>query len=386
MTRRVSPAPFAGVPLVSPLQTSVVYTAETPSELDAVYVERSGYTYSREGHPNAATIAGMIDRLEGTEGGIMTGSGMGAVALALLASLDAGDHALGSSQLYGRSLRLMVEELPRLGIATDLFDPTDVAGAAALIRPGTRAMLVEVVSNPTLRVADITGLAELCRAHGITLIIDNTFTTPLGFRALEHGADIVLHSVTKLLSGHSDAMLGWVAARHPDVNTRLDLLSATWGTTPAPFDCWMAERGLLSFPLRYERAEANAAALADALAGLPGVARVLYPLRPDHPDHNRATGLLGGHGGTMVSFEIDGGRAAADALAKTVPVAFAPTLGDISTTLSHAATSSHRALTEEGRAELGISEGFFRISVGVEPIDELVAGFERAVDAAARAA
>ena len=156
--------------------------------------------------------------------------------------------------------------------------------------------------------------------------------------------------------------------------------------TPSPFDCWLAERGLFSFHLRYDRAEANAARLADHIAGLPGVKRVLYPLRPDHPDHNRAAALLGPRGGNMLSFEIDGGRAAANALTRAMPdVAFAPTLGDVGTTLSHPATSSHRALTPAGRAALGISEGFFRVSVGVEDIDLLMRDFEAGIAAARQA-
>ena len=276
----------------------------------------------------------------------------------------------------------MGEELPRLGIATDLFDPTDAANAEAMLRPETKAILIEVVSNPTLRVADVEGLAKLCKAHDVLLIIDNTYTKPHGFSALEHGDDIVLHSVTKLMAGHSDAMLGWVAATDPARTERLGVLSASWGMTAAPFDCWLAERGLYSLPLRHRTAQANAAALADALAETPGVTRVVYPLRDDHPDAQRAKTLLEGNGGAMVSFEIEGGRAEANALVTNLDLAFAPTLGDISTTLSHPPTSSHRALTPEGRAALGITEGFFRLSVGVEPSDALITALQSAIRAA----
>jgi len=371
-------------PVATPLQPSVVYAADSPDALDAQYEGRSaGYTYAREGHPNADVLAGMIDRLEGAEGGVVTGSGMAAVAAVLMGLLRAGEHVVGADQLYGRSLRLMAEDLPRLGIATTLADPTDAAAVAAAIRPETRLVLVEVVSNPTLRVADMGGLARLCRDRGVWLAVDSTFTTPRGWRPLEHGADIVIHSVTKLLAGHSDATLGYVAARDPDVAARLRTFVVTAGLTPSPFDCWLAERGLYTFPLRYDRAEANAAALADHLAALPGIARVLYPLRPDHPDHNRAAALLGARGGNMLSFELSGGREAANRLTRGAPqLAFAPTLGDVGTTLSHPASSSHRALTPEARAALGISEGFFRVSVGVEDIDALCAYFTAAVTAA----
>jgi cystathionine gamma-synthase len=277
----------------------------------------------------------------------------------------------------------MAQDLPRLGIATSLADPTDAAAFARAVRPETRAVLVEVVSNPTLRVADIEGIAALCKARGLMLIVDNTFTTPRAIRPFGHGADVVIHSVTKLLAGHSDVTLGWVAAKDAAVQDAIRVFAVTTGMTASPFDCWLAERGLFSFDLRYDRASATAAHLADVLAAEKGVARVLYPMRPDHPDHNRAVALLGGQGGNMLSFEIAGGRAAANALVRAAPeIAFAPTLGDIGTTLSHPASSSHRGLTPEARAALGISEGFFRLSVGVEAPDLLAGELVAAVRAA----
>jgi len=370
---------------VTPLQPSVVYASASPDDLDAAYDGASpGYTYSREGHPNAAVLAAKLDEMEGATGGIITGSGMAAVTCAVLGLLKAGDHVIGGDQLYGRSLRLLGQDLQRLGIATTLADPTDVSSVAMAIRPETQMILVETVSNPTLRVADIAGIAALCRENGLLLAIDNTFTTPRAFRPFDHGADIVIHSVTKLLAGHSDAMLGYVAARDPALRERLYDAATTWGLSPSPFDCWLAERGLMSFDLRYDRAEATAALLADALAEMPGVTRVLYPTRRDHPDHNRAVAMLGGRGSHMVSFEVAGGRAAANALVRAAEgINFAPTLGDIGTTLSHAATSSHRKMTAEERAALGMGEGFFRVSVGCEDAEALIARFRDAVAAAA---
>lgn len=361
-------------PMATPLSPSVVYVADTPDALDAQYDGSSpGYTYAREGHPNADVLARKIDGMEDAEGGIILGSGMAAVTAALFGCLSAGDHVIGGNQLYGRSLRMMSDELPRMGIQTSFVDPTDVAAVEAALRPETRMILIEVVSNPTLRVADVDGIARLARERGILLAIDNTFTTPRAFQPFAHGADIVIHSVTKLLAGHSDVTLGYVALRDPDLRKRVYDTSVTLGLTPSPFDCWLAERGLYSFELRYDRAEENAAKLADALAETPGVRRVLYPGRSDHPDHARAASLLQGRFGNMVSFELDGDRAEANAFTRACPdIAFAPTLGDIGTTLSHPASSSHRALTPEGRAALGMTEGFFRVSVGVEPIDLLI--------------
>lgn len=385
---RPTPLPVSSsTPVVTPLMPSVVYASATPDTLDAQYEGRAqGYTYSREGHPNAEVLAGRIDAMEGTTGGIVTSSGMAAVTAALMGILSAGDHVIGGDQLYGRSLRLMKEDLPRLGISTSLADPTDVAAVEAAITPATKMVLIEVVSNPTLRVADVIGIAALCKARGILLIVDNTFTTPRAIRPFEHGADIVLHSVTKLMAGHSDVMLGWVAAKDETLRKKMYDFVVTTGMTPSPFDCWLAERGMMSFDLRFDRAQQTARILADHLGAQKGVTKVLYPTQTSHPDHNRATALLGDQGCNMVSFEIPGGRASTNAFTQAAQgIAFAPTLGDVGTTLSHPASSSHRALTVQERAEIGISEGFFRVSVGLEDPDALCAVFDQGLAAAADA-
>ena len=377
----------ASRPVVTPLSPSVVYASDTPDALDDQYEGRvHGYTYSREGHPNADVVGAHLDRLEGIKGGVVTSSGMSAVSAVLLGLLRAGDHVVGGHQLYGRSLRMLSEDMPRLGITTSLADPCNIEAVRAALRPETKLVLVEVISNPSLRVADMTALATLCHEKDILLAVDNTFTTPRMFRPADHGADVVIQSLTKLLSGHSDVMLGWVGARDPELAERLRVFSVTAGLTPSPFDCWLAERGMLSFDLRFVRCQETAAVLADHLASLPGVRRVLYPTRQDHPDHDRARTLLRGQGGNMVSFELEGGRTAANAFTNAADgLSFAPTLGDIGTTLSHPASSSHRALSPEQRAALGLSEGFFRVSVGLEAPDELTDVFSAAVRAASSA-
>jgi len=367
----------ASAPVVTPIMPSVVYASESPDRLDDQYEGRAkGYTYAREGHPNADVLAQRLDAMEGIAGGIVTGSGMSAVTAALMGVLQAGDHIVGGDQLYGRSMRMMKEDLPRFGIATTLADPTDVKAIEAALRPETKMVLIEVVSNPTLRIADLDGIAQLCQDRGILLAVDNTFTTPRSVKPFEHGADIVIHSVTKLLAGHSDVTLGYVVAKDPELKQKITVFAVTTGLTASPFDCWLAERGLLSFDLRFDRAQETAVKLADYLAGQPQVKRVLYPTRADHPDNARAQSLLQGRGCNMVSFELNGGREAANAFTKgAAQLAFAPTLGDVSTTLSHPASSSHRALTADERAALGMSEGFFRVSVGLENADALIAEF-----------
>ena len=374
----------ASAPVVHPLCPSVVYRSTDADELDAQYEGRlSGYTYAREGHPNASILADKIDWLEGANGGTITGSGMAAVSAAFLSLLKQGDHIVAGNQLYGRSLRLLRHDLPRMGVSCTFADASDAASVDAAMQPHTRLILVEVVSNPTLRVADMDAIARIAGEHNALLMVDNTFTTPRAFRPFEHGADIIIHSVTKMLGGHSDVTLGYVSARDGAINQALHDCAVTWGLTPSPFDCWLAERGLNSFELRFDRAQENAVQLAEHIAGIDGVEAVLYPGRPDHPDHSLAKALLNGNYGNMVSFRLSGDRRQINAFARAAaPIPFAPTLGDIGTTLSHPASSSHRALTVEERAGLGITEGFIRVSVGVEDIQLLKRDLSRAIDRA----
>ncbi len=369
--------------MVTPLYPSVAYRAADADQLDDMYEGRAtGFAYARESHPNAEILADKLAWLEGAESGLVTGSGMAAVSAVLLSLLAAGDHVIAGSQLYGRSLRLISRELPRLGYATDLVDVCDASAVAQVIRPNTRMILLEVVSNPTLRIADLEAIGALAEQHGLILAVDNTFTTPLALRPLEWGAHVVLHSVTKLLAGHSDVTLGFVTAQGSGLMEPIRDNAASWGFTASPFDCWLAERGLNTLELRFLRAQANAAALASFLQQQPGVRRVLYPGLDDHPDRARAERLLGGHYGNMVSFELDGGRPAANAMLRALAdIPFAPTLGDVATTVSHPASSSHRGLTPQERAALGISEGFIRVSVGIEDGGILQQEFQQAIAA-----
>lgn len=372
----------ASRPVVTPLSPSVVYASEGPDMLDAQYEGRlQGYTYAREGHPNAEALARLIDDLEGAHHGIVLGSGMAAVSAALLGVLEAGDHIIGSDQLYGRSLRLLKEDLPRLGIDTSLVDTTQAECVAAARRPNTKMILIEVVSNPTLRVADLTGIAAWAADKQVILVVDNTFTTPKAIRPFDFGADIVIHSVTKLLAGHSDVTLGYVAAKDQGLRDKIYTFSVTTGMTASPFDCWLAERGLLTFPLRFDKTQATASALAKMLAQHKAVARVLYPGQASHPDFTRAQTILGQNGCNMVSFELaNQTREAAERFTKAADqIAFAPTLGDVGTTLSHPVSSSHRVLTGPEQQKLGISEGFFRVSVGLEDEIALLNVFEHAL-------
>lgn len=374
IVRRSKVPDSASQPVATPLFPSVVYSSPSADALDDQYEGRvNGYTYAREGHPNADILAEKIDWLEGAQGGLLTGSGMGAISAMFLGLLKAGDHILAGDQLYGRSLRMLTKDMPRLGFETSFADPTDATAFEAAIQDNTAIIMVEAVSNPTLRVADMQAIQQMAAARNILMVVDNTFTTPTVYRPFDHGADIVIHSVTKFLAGHSDVTLGYVVARDPAHNEAMRDAAVTWGMTPSPFDCWLAERGLHSFELRFAAAQRSAAKLADGLADARGIKRVVYPGRADHPDHGRAKALFGSNFGNMLSFEIDGGREMVNRFieaASTIP--FAPTLGDVGTTLSHPASSSHRALSADERLALGMPEGFFRLSVGIEDADLLL--------------
>ena len=381
IVRRTAVPENCSRPVVTPVYPSTVYASESPDALDAQYEGLvPGYAYAREGHPNADVLASKIDWLEGATGGMITGSGMAALSAVLLGVLTEGDHVVGGTQLYGRSLRLLRQDLPRMGFAVSLADASDAAAVEAALRPETRMIVVETVSNPALRVADLSAIARIAAREDVLLVVDNTFTTPRAFRPLDFGADIVIHSVTKLLAGHSDATLGYVAARDPGIRAQIGDAIASWGLTPSPFDCWLAERGLHSFAVRYDRAAENAAELAEHLACIDGIEEVIYPGLPSHPDHKRAARLFGGLFGNMVSFRLPGGRDMANRFVRAAEnIAFAPTLGDIGTTLSHPASSSHRSAGAEERAAQDITEGLFRISVGIEDIELLKAEFETAI-------
>jgi cystathionine gamma-synthase len=382
VVRRTPFPQSATAPLVPPIVPSAVFVARDADQMNGVYEgQEQGFTYAREASPNAELLAAKIAALEGAECGLITSSGMSAAAAIVLGLLKAGDHVIAGNQLYGRTMRLVSQELPRLGFVTDLVDASDVEAIERAIRPSTRIVLVEVVSNPLLRVADIAALGVVALSRGVLLVVDNTFPTPLALRPLSLGAHVVFHSITKMLAGHSDVTLGAVCGSRELMTPIRDSI-VTWGLNGSPFDCWLAERGMNTLELRVARANANASALADVLAGQPAVRRVFYPGRADHPDHAVARQLFGDQFGNMVTFELDGGRDTANRFMRALQsIPFAPTLGDVSTIISHPAVTSHRGLTAAAREALGIREGTIRVSVGIEEFQLLEDEFRTALAA-----
>jgi cystathionine beta-lyase/cystathionine gamma-synthase len=277
-----------------------------------------------------------------------------------------------SNRLYGRSLLLFGAECPRLGIPCSVVDTEDLQAVRAALTDRTRLIVVETLANPLLQVADIAALAELAHHHGAQLLVDNTFASPALCRPLELGADWVMESVSKMMNGHSDIMLGLLAGSAARWQ-RVPLVTAAWGLASSPFDCWLALRGLSTLAVRMERACANALRVAEYLTTRAEVVRVDYPGLPSHPHHQLAQRQLRGGFGSIVAFHLLGGTSSAERFiraARRIP--FCPSLGEVSTTLSHPESTSHRGLTAAQRADLGIGGGTIRLSVGIESTDYIL--------------
>ncbi len=365
-------------PHAPPIQLSSVYACEDASQADALLSgEQAGYIYLRDGHPNADQLAEKCRELHGTEQAAIASSGMAAMALLLLSQLKAGDHIILSNQLYGRTATLLVDEAARFGITSTTVDACELAAVSAAFERRTRLIVVETISNPLLRVADLAALAELCEQHGAALVADNTLAGPAVCTPHALGAHWVMESITKSMNGHSDVVLGLLCGAS-DRWERVGSVLSTWGLASAPFDCWLAMRGLGTLGVRAERGCASALAVARRLAKADSVETVYYPGLADHPDHALAKRQFGDRFGALVTFTLRGGTTAADAFMRAAErIPFCPSLGELSTTLSHPASTSHRSLSETERAALGITGGTIRLSVGIESSEAVIAAVEQ---------
>jgi cystathionine beta-lyase/cystathionine gamma-synthase len=335
--------------------------------------------YTRYGNnPNQLRLAERLARLEGAEAALFAASGMGATALAHLAILAPGDHLVSSDWIYGGTRRLFEQEFARLGIEVSFADPSRPRSWKSRLRETTRAIFLETPTNPLMRVLDLEPIAALCHTEGIALLVDSTFASPINFRPLEHGADVVIHSATKYLNGHSDVIAGAVAGTEEMVE-EVRRLMQIYGQALDPHAAWLIERGLRTLAVRLERHNANGAAFAQWASTHPAVAAVHYPGLPSHPDHELAAATLDGFGG-MVGLELAGGAAAAERALRRLRVAqHAPSLGGVETLVSEPRRTSHASLTPAQRAEQGIPDGFVRVSLGIEDVDDIIADFTRAL-------
>ncbi|MFD1871747.1 trans-sulfuration enzyme family protein [Hymenobacter bucti] len=372
-------------PKVTPIYQTSVFKFSSLAELETYYTapDHGGmYGYSRSEHPNSDELVAEVARLEGAAGGVATGAGLAGLLAAVLATCQAGDHVLCPAELYGGSVVLLSKELSRLGIETTYVPLDDLYDLGQHRQPNTKLVLAEVLSNPLLKVLDGPRLAQACREQGILLLIDSSFTSPVLTRPLDWGADLVWHSATKYLGGHSDVTAGVVVANDPDLNKRLRQVATNLGLMLAPLDSWLAVRGLKTLLLRMRQHSENALAVARFLAKHPAVAQVFYPGLETHPGHGLAEAqLLNGLYGGMLSVRLaDDTVAAADAFVqRTKLFPLAPSLAGVASSCSYPTATSHRGLTEEQRRALGISPGVLRLSVGIEEPAELLADLAQAL-------
>ncbi|RTQ50698.1 aminotransferase class I/II-fold pyridoxal phosphate-dependent enzyme [Hymenobacter gummosus] len=369
-------------PKITPIYQSSVFKFQDLDELDEYFADTtSRYLYSRNGNPNSDELAEAVNQLEGGAGAVATSSGMAAIFAAVLAYCQAGDHVLCAADIYGGSAALLNAELSRLGITTTYVPFEQLYALEQYVQPTTRLLLAETISNPLLRVADLRRLAAHCHALGLKLVVDNTFASPVLTKPLLLGADISLHSVTKYVSGHSDVTAGVTVAADAEVAARLKQIGVFYGLTLSPMESWLAVRGLKTLRLRMREHSHNALAVARLLLGHPAVREVYYPGLPTHEQHALALEQGGGLCGGMLSFKLaDDKEVVSRFMRRSRRFPFAPSLAGVDSSLSYPLGTSHRALTAEQQQALGITTGLVRLSVGIEPAEELLADLQQALD------
>lgn len=370
------------VPSTTPIYTASTYFYETTEQLDKVFGnEIEGESYSRYGNPTNRALEELLASLENGAGALACASGMSALQVAFTAALlDRRKSILSATAIYGATMKLLMQVLEPFGVEVrfaDICDLEAVGAAIAEMKPG--CVFLETISNPLLRVAHIDRVAQMARAAGSAVVVDNTFATPLLVRPLELGAHIVVHSLTKYLAGHGDVLGGAVisdAEHHPVVQQ----LSRTYGPVLGPFEAYMTMRGVKTFPLRMERQCRNAAALAQWLSAHPAVERVYYPAAPEHPDAGAIARMFPeGLYGAMVSFELKGaGRQQVfDWMDRLKMIVRATSLGDVHTMVLYPFMSSHRDVPPKQRERMGIGENLVRLSAGIEDVSDIIADLER---------
>jgi cystathionine beta-lyase/cystathionine gamma-synthase len=335
--------------------------------------------YSRYGNnPNQVDLAKKYAMLEGADAAIFVSSGMGATALAHLAVLRPGDHLISSNWIYGGTQKLFDEELGRFGIEVTYVSPDQARVWRKSVRKSTRAIFVETPTNPLMRVIDLGPIAYAAEEYGLALLVDATFASPINFRPLEHGADVVITSATKYLNGHSDVIAGAVAGSASFVE-EVSRLMRLWGQAIDPHAAWLIDRGMRTLSVRMERHNINGMAVARWAEQNAGISKVHYPGLPSHPNHEHAKAVMGGFGG-MVGLELKGGAKAAERMLKRLKlITHAPSLAGVETLVSEPRLTSHKEIGAEGRTKIGIPDGFLRLSCGIEDAEDIIGDLEQAL-------
>ncbi|MFC4076021.1 bifunctional cystathionine gamma-lyase/homocysteine desulfhydrase [Salinithrix halophila] len=339
--------------------------------------EHSGYEYSRTGNPTREALEQLIAELENGARGFAFSSGMAAIST-VVARFDQGDHLVVGDDIYGGTYRVLSKVFNRFGIRSTFVDTSRPEEVEAAILPETKAVYLETPSNPLLKVTDIGKVAEICRSKELLLIVDNTFLTPYWQNPIDLGADIVLHSATKYLGGHSDVVAGLVVTRDKEVGEDIHFLQNSMGGILPPHDSWLLMRGMKTLGLRMRQHETGARRLAEWLVSRPDVGSVYYPGLKTHPDHDIAIRQARGFGG-MISFDAGDGKRAEEILSRTRWFTLAESLGAVESLISVPARMTHASIPPERRRELGITDGLIRISVGVEDVDDLIEDLEQAL-------
>lgn len=364
------------------LTQGFVYDNAEAAEARFIEAGPDEFIYARYGNPTVAMFEDRIAALEGAEDAFATASGMAAVSGALTAALKAGDHVVASKALFGSCLYVLEEVLTRFGVEVSFVDGTDLDQWRAAVRPDTRAVFFESVSNPTLEVIDIAAVAEIAHAVGALVMVDNVFATPVFSDAIAQGADVVIYSATKHIDGQGRALGGVILGTRAFIRKTVEPYMKHTGGAMSPFTAWVMLKGLETLSLRVNAQADNALAVTEALQGHPALARVLYPGHPSHAQFDLCQRQMG-RGGTVVSLDLRDGQAAAFRFINALKIAkISNNLGDAKTIVTHPATTTHQRLSEDQRAALGITPGLVRLSLGIEDGGDLVSDILAALEAA----
>ncbi len=369
-----------GTPINPAIHQATVYAYPSLEDLERVFQGEKGYIYYRNGHPNATALETLLAQLEFAQAAAVSSSGMAAISALLLGNLRAGDHIIADQNAYGGTFALLTLDLPRFGLEVSFVDVQDLAAVEAAFLPNTKWLHLESLSNPTIRIADVGSLVALAKTRGVTVCVDNTFASPALLNPIALGADVVVHSLAKYIGGHGAVMGGAIMGSTSLIEAARSAL-LRFGGTIAALDAWLALLGAKTLALRMAQHSQNGLAVAQFLETHPKIIRVDYPGLASHPQHQLAKDLLKNGFGGMMSFELSGGLAAASSFVKAIShaIPLAPSLADVSSTLSYPTGTSHRALSPEARAKISVTDGLLRLSVGIEDVTDIMSDLTAAL-------
>ena len=378
---RTSSTEKTGIPLLPPIYQNSTFRFATAAECaEAFRDEESGYVYTRWGNPTQEVLEQKLAVLEAGEAALATASGMGAVSTALLTALADGGHVVAMSNLYSATFQILNEDIRRFGIETTFVDATDTAQIERAIRADTKVLYLESPTNPLLKLVDLRASAEIAKAHGLTSIIDNTFATPCGQQPITFGIDVVVHSMTKYMSGSGAVIAGAIIGQKEFVVRAKEGALRNFGAVISPFNAWLTLQGLTTLPLRFARHSENATRVAAFLEAHPAVAWGRHPSLTSHPQHELAKRQMDAFGG-MITLELKGGRAAGEHLVDHLQLcSLAVSLGDVRTLICHPASTTHSHVPAEIRRRTGITDGLVRISIGLEDAEDIIADLGQALE------